>query len=173
MAEKFITYTPHGVVGVSSMACTHGGAHIMNAVADVEIDNGSVIKLGDFVESDYYKAEIPAVMDAVLLVATEPKIYAEYTKKMQEESNFFNGAKELMQCNDIVRYDRFELSAEAFDESAAPAVGQYVGVSGTGYKLTTLGESAPTGRGFVGYINEVAANGRFRILVLKNTTIEA
>lgn len=173
MAEKFISYTKHGVVEVSSLAATHGGAHIMNAVAEVDVDNGSVAKLGDFVESDYYKAEIPAVTDAVLLVATEPKIYSEYTKKMQEESNFYNGAGEIMQLDDMIRFDRFALSAEAFDESAAPAVGQYVGVSGIGYKLTTLGESAPTGRGFVGYINEVAANGRFRILVLKNTTVEA
>ena len=173
MAEKFISYTKHGVVEVSSLAATHGGAHIMNAVAEADVDNGSVAKLGDFVESDYYKAEIPAVTDAVLLVSTEPKIYSEYTKKMQEESNFYNGAGEIMQLDDMIRFDRFALSAEAFDESAAPAVGQYVGVSGTGYKLTTLGESAPTGRGFVGYINEVAANGRFRILVLKNTTVEA
>lgn len=173
MAEKFISYTKHGVVEVSSLAATHGGAHIMNAVAEVDVDNGSVAKLGDFVESDYYKAEIPAVTDAVLLVATEPKIYSEYTKKMQEESNFYNGADEIMQLDDMIRFDRFALSAEAFDESAAPAVGQYVGVTGTGYKLTTLGESAPTGRGFVGYINEIAANGRFRILVLKNTTVEA
>ena len=173
MAEKFISYTKHGVVEVSSLAATHGGAHIMNAVATVDVDNGSVAKLGDFVESDYYKAEIPAVTDAVLLVATEPKIYSEYTKKMQEESNFYNGKGEIMQLVDMVRYDRFAISKEAFDEAAAPEIGQYVGVTGTGYKLTTLGETAPTGRGFVGYINEVAANGHYRVLVLRNLAVEA
>lgn len=173
MAEKFISYTKHGVVEVSSLAATHGGAHIMNAVAEVDVDNGGVAKLGDFVESDYYKAEIPAVTDAVLLVATEPKIYSEYTKKMQEESNFYNGAGEIMQLDDMIRFDRFALSAEAFDDNAAPAVGQYVGVTGTGYKLTTLGEEAPTDRGFVGYINEIATNGNYRILVLRNLAVEA
>ena len=173
MAEKFITYTKHGVVEVSSLAATHGGAHIMNAVAEVDIDNGSVAKLGNFVESDYYMAEIPAVGDAVLLVATEPKIYSDYTKKMQEESNFYNGKGEIMQLDDMIRFDRFTLSAEAFDDAAAPAVGQYVGVTGTGYKLTTLGESAPTGRGFIGYINEIATNGNYRILVLRNLAVEA
>ena len=173
MAEKFISYTKHGVVEVSSLVATHGGAHIMNVVADVDVDNGSVCKLGDFVESDYYKAEVPAVGDAIMLIATEPKIYSEYTKKMQEESNFYNGAGEIMQADDIVRLDRFALSEEAFDDAAAPAVGQYVGVTGTGYKLTTLGETAPTGRGFVGYINEVAANGRYRVLVLRNLAVEA
>lgn len=173
MAEKFISYTKHGVVEVSSLAATHGGAHIMNAIADVDVDNGSVAKLGDFVESDYYKAEVPAVTDAVLLVATEPKIYSEYTKKMQEESNFYNGKGEIMQLDDMIRFDRFALSTEAFDDAAEPAVGQYVGVTGNGYKLTTLGTEAPTGRGFIGYINEIATNGNYRILVLRNLAVEA
>jgi hypothetical protein len=171
MAEKFITYTEHGVVEISSMACTHGGAHIYNGVAEVDVDNGSVAKLGDYVEFDYFKAEIPAVEDAVLLVATEPKIYSEYTKKMQEESNFYNGANEIMQLDDMIRYDRFALSAKAFDEAAEPAVGQYVGVTGTGYKLTTLGEEEPSDRGFVGYIYDVATNGNYRILVKRNLAV--
>lgn len=173
MAEKFISYTKHGVVETSSLLATHGGRHIFNVVADVDVDNGSVCKLGEFVESDYYKAEVPAVEDAVMLIATEPKIYSEYTKKMQEESNFYNGVGELMQADDMDRLDRFALSEEAFDESAAPAIGQYVGVTGTGYKLTTLGEDMPTGRGFIGYINEMATNGNYRILVLRNLAVEA
>ena len=171
MAEKFITYTKHGVVEISSMACTHGGAHIYNGVAEVDVDNGGVAKLGEYVEFDYFKAEIPAVEDAVLLVATEPKIYSEYTKKMQEESNFYNGKGELMQLDDMIRFDRFALSEKAFDDDADPAVGQYVGVTGTGYKLTTLGEEEPTDRGFVGYIYDVATNGNYRILVKRNLAI--
>ncbi len=172
MAEQFITYTKHGVVELSTLVATHGGAHIYNAVADVDVDNGCVAKLGEYVEFDYFKAEVPAVTDAVLLVATEPKIYAEYTKKMQEESNFYNGKGEIMQLDDMIRYDRFALSAEGFDGDADPKVGQYVGVNGKDYKLTTLGEVAPEGRGFVGYIYDIATNGRFRVMVLKNQTVE-
>ena len=171
MAEKFITYTKHGVVEISTMACTNGGAHVYNGVAEVDVDNGSVCKLGDYVEFDYFKAEVPAVGDAVLLVATEPKIYAEYTKKMQEESNFYNGVGEIMQLDDMIRYDRFAISKEAFDNAAAPEVGQYVGVTGTGYKLTTLGTDEPTGRGFVGYIYDVATNGNYRVLVKRNLAV--
>ncbi len=173
MAEKFISYNKHGVVEISTLVATNGGAHIFNAVADVDVDNGSVCKLGDYVEFDYFKAAIPAKEDAVLLVATEPKIYAEYTKKMQEESNFYNGVGEIMQLDRLVSDDRFALSAEAFAEGAAPAVGQYVGVDGAGYKLTTLGESAPEGYGFVGYIYAVANNGNYRIIVKRNAPIEA
>lgn len=173
MAEKFISYTKHGVVETSTLVCTHGGAHIYNGVAEVDVDNGSVAKLGSYVEFDYFKAEKPAVVDAVMLVATEPKIYAEYTKKCQEESNFFNGKGEIMQLDDLVRYDRFALSAEAFDNTASPAIGQYVGVTGTGYKLTTLGTDEPTNRGFVGYIYDIASNGNYRIFVKRNLAIEA
>lgn len=173
MAEKFITYTRHGVVETSSLLLTHGGRHAMNVVADVDVDNGGVCKLGDYVEFDYFKAEIPAVEDAVLLIATEPKIYSEYTKKMQEESNFYNGAGEIMQADDMDRFDRFALSKEAFDEAAEPAIGQHVGVTGTGYKLTTLGEAVPAGRGFIGYIYDVATNGNYRILVKRNLAVEA
>lgn len=177
MAEKFISYERHGVVEVSTLVATHGGAHINNFVADVDVDNGSVVKMGDFVETDYYKAEVPAVTDAVFLIATEPKIYSEYTKKMQEESNFYNGAGEIMQGDDMVRHDRFVLSVEAMNDDAAPAVGEYVGVDGNGYKLTTLGTNAPTGRGFVGLIEEeiVKGNGekRYRVHVLRNMEVEA
>lgn len=173
MAEQFISYTKRGVVETGTLLVTHGGMHAVNVVADVDVDNGSVCKLGEYVEFDYFKAEIPAVEDAVLLIATDPKIYSNYTKKMQEESNFYNGAGELMQADDMYRLDRFAISAEAFDEAAAPAVGQYVGVSGTGYKLTTLGEDAPTGRGFVGHIYEIANNGNYRILVKRNMPVEA
>lgn len=175
MAEKFISYERHGVVEVSALLATNYGAHINNFIADEDIDNGSVVKMGEFVETDYYKAEVPAIGDEVFLIATEPKIYSDYTKKMQEESNFFNGAGELMQGDDMVRHDRFALSVEAFAEDAAPAIGQYVGVDGKGYKLTTLGTDAPTDRGFIGLIEEelVKGNGekRYRIHVLRNTAV--
>ena len=92
---------------------------------------------------------------------------------MQEESNFYNGKGEIMQLDDMIRFDRFALSAEAFAEGAAPAIGQYVGVDGVGYKLTTLGESAPEGYGFVGYIYALASNGNYRVLVKRNAPVEA
>lgn len=175
MAERFISYERHGVVEVSTLLATNGGRHINNFVADVEIDNGSVVKMGAFVAPDYYKAEVPAVTDEVFLIVTEPKIYSEYTKKMQEESNFFNGVGELMQGDDIDRHDRYALSVEAFAADAAPAVGQYVGVDGKGFKITTLGTERPTDRGFIGLIEEelVKGNGeiRYRIHVLRNMAV--
>lgn len=171
MAEKFITYDKHGVIEKSSMLSTNYGRHIMNVVFDQDVDQGNVCKLGDYVAPEYYKAAVPAVEDAVLIVANEVKIYSEYTKKMQEESNYYVGKGEISEVDDMDRYDRIALSAEAFDSDAAPAVGEYVGVTGTGFALTTLGTTAPTGRGFVGKIIDTANNGNFIILVLRNMDV--
>lgn len=171
MGEKFITYTKHGVAESTLLKATQVGHHY-NLVGTVDIDNGSVAKIGEYSKNDLFKADIPAVGDKIVLVLTAPKIYADYTRKMSEESNFFNAAGEAMRAYEIQDTDRFALSAEAFDEDAEPAVGQYVGVTGTGYKLTTLGTEKPTGRGFYGHILKVAANGNYVIFVDRNRETE-
>ena len=93
---------------------------------------------------------------------------------MQEESNFYNAKGEAMRAYEIQDTDRFTLSAEAFNEDAAPAVGKYVVVDGTGYKLTTV-DSKPnmTQYGFVGNIYEIANNGNYRVWVDKNAQVYA
>ena len=57
---------------------------------------------------------------------------------MQEESNFYNGKGEVMRAYEIQDTDRFTLSTEAFNSDAELAVGKYVFVDGTDFKLTTL-----------------------------------
>lgn len=174
MAEQFITYTKHGVAESTLLKATKVGHHY-NLVAETDIDNGSVAKIGDYVKSDLFEAAIPAVGDKIVLILTAPKIYSEYTTKMQEESNFYNGAGEAMRAYEIQDTDRFTLSAEAFSSDASLEVGQYVGVDGVGYKLTTLGKDKPatTTRGFLGHIYAIAPNGNYRIWVDKNAQVEA
>ena len=173
MASSFISYTKHGVAESTLLKSTKVGHHF-NAIADVDIDNGGVCVLGDYVKSDLFKAEIPKVGEAIHLILTVPKIYEEYTTKMQEESNFYNAAGEEMRLYEVVKYDRFALSAEAFDEDADLGTNKYVVVTGTGYKLTTT-DSAPdmTKYGFVGHIYKIANNGNYCILVDKNDTVYA
>lgn len=170
MAERFISYTKHGVVEKSSMLSTNYGRHIMNAVFDVDVEQGNVCVLGDYVAPEYFKAAIPTKEDAVLLVANEPKIYSEYTPKMQDESNYYVGEGDLSEVDDMDRYDRIALSDESFDETATPAVGKFVVVTGTGYALTTV-DTMPIGYGFVGKIYDIATNGHYRVLVLRNDPI--
>ena len=60
MAEKFITYTKHGVAESTLLKATKVGHHY-NLVAEVDVDNGSVAKICDFVKEDIFKAAIPAI----------------------------------------------------------------------------------------------------------------
>lgn len=171
MGEKFITYTKHGVAESTLLKSTKVGHHY-NLVADVDVDNGSVAVIGEYTKSDLLKAVIPTLKDKIVFILTAPKIYAEYTTQCQEESNFFNAAGETMRAYEIQDTDRFTISAEAFDADANPEIGQYVGVTGTGYKLTTLGTDKPTERAFVGHIYDIAKNGNYRIWVDRNTPVE-
>jgi hypothetical protein len=176
MASNFSNYDPpkHGVGESTLMKATQVGHHY-NLEADVDIDNGSVAAIGDYIRDDVFEAKIPAIGDKIVLILSEPEIYEEYKTSMQEESNFYNAAGETMRGYETQDTDRFSLSTEAFDDDAAPAVGEYVGVTGTGYKLTTLGTEKPstTSRGFLGHIYAVAANGNYRIWVDKNAQVEA
>lgn len=172
MASKFINYTKHGVAESTLLKATKVGHHF-NAVSDVDIDNGSVCVLGDYVKSDVFKTKIPTVGDAVHLVLTAPKIYEEYESRMQEESNFYNAAGENMRLYEISKYDRFTLSKEAFANDAVLAVGKYVYVDGTGYKLTTGEKPAMATYGFVGHIYAIANNGNYRVFVDKNEQVYA
>lgn len=78
-----------------------------------------------------------------------------------------------MRAYEIQDTDRFTLSTEAFASDAVLAVGKYVFVDGTDFKLTTGEKPAMTEYGFVGHIYEVAANGNYRIWVDKNAQVYA
>lgn len=175
MASNFSNYAPvkHGVAESTLLKATQVGHHY-NLVADVDIDNGNVAVIGDYQKADLFKANIPAVGDKITLILTAPKIYEEYTTRMQEESNFYNAAGEAMRAYEIQDTDRFTLSAECFDEDAVPEVGKYVVVNGTDYKLTTA-DSKPNMNtyGFVGHIYAIANNGNYRIFVDKNAPVYA
>ena len=173
MAGNFQNYNPvkRAVAESTLLKATRCGHHY-NLVADVDVENGSLCKIGQFVKEDVFQADIPAIGDKCVLILTAPKIYETYTTRMQEESNFYNAAGEVMRAYEIQDTDRFTLSAEAFDESAAPAVGQYVAVTGTGYKLTTVGDADPGATyGFVGKIYDIAANGNYRVWVVRNVQL--
>ena len=173
MASNFITYTKHGVAESTLLKATQVGHHYNLVNESKDIDNGSVCKIGDRLRSDVFKADIPTKGDKIVLILTAPKIYQEYETRMQEESNFYNGKGEVMRAYEIQDTDRFTLSTEAFADDAELAVGKYVFVDGTGYKLTTGAKPNMTEYGFVGHIYEVAANGNYRIWVDKNAQVYA
>lgn len=176
MASKFIDYENniHGVAESTMLKATKVGHHY-NLEAEVDIDNGSVAKIGEYKRPDVWEAVIPAKEDKIVLILTAPKIYEEYEKKMQEEQYFYNAAGEIMRAYEIQDTDRFSLSEEAFSDDANAEVGKYVVVDETGYKLTTADDN-PNADGavnaFVGKIIDVNKNGTYLINVLRNREID-
>lgn len=124
----------HAVAGSSKLKATTTG-HIYNIKATADIDNGCIVKKGDYIAPDYY-AEAAAsgsfagkiidkaangnwyievtACDGDCLVLTVPLIYENYTKSLEHESNFYNEKDSLMRCYELYVGDVFELSAEGF-----------------------------------------------------------
>lgn len=175
MASTFSNFVAdkHGVAESTLLKATQVGHHYNLVNGSKDIDNGSVAKIGDRVKSDVFKAEVPQIGDKIVLILTAVKIYEEYTIRMQEESNFYNAANEVMRAYEIQDTDRFTLSKEAFNSDAVLEVGKYVFVDGKDFKLTTGDKPDMTKYGFVGHIYEVAANGNYRIWVDKNAQVYA
>ena len=119
MASTFSNYvaTKHGVAESTLLKATKVGHHYNLVNESKDIDNGSVAVIGDRKKADVFEAKVPAKGDKIVLILTAPKIYEEYTTKMQEESNFYNGKGEVMRAYEIQDTDRFTLSTEAFASS--------------------------------------------------------
>ena len=173
MASNFQNYQPkkRGVCESTLLKATKVGHHY-NVVSDEELENGCMCKLGEYVREDIWQADIPAIGDKLVLINSPVKIYETYTTRMQEESNYFIAPQEVARANEIQDTDRFTLSKEAFSDAANPEVGEYVGVDGAGYKLTTLGKADPGATyGFLGKIYAIANNGNYRIWVVRNNQL--
>ena len=161
MATNMITYTKHAVCESSKIKATVAG-HIFNVEAHKDLDNGSVVKLGEYLRSEVYEAAEPTANDEVVLVLTTPLIYEEYNSKMGAAYNFYNAKGDIMRCYELVARDVFAVSAEGI--AGTPEIGKYIVANGT--KLTVA--DAEGSNAFVGKIIEKGANGVYRIEVLRN-----
>ena len=147
MATSFIDFsTKHAVAESTKLKATIVG-NIWNIKATNDIDNGCIVKRGDYVAPEYYaeaaateftgkiiekaangkfRVEVTAVGELEGLVLSVPLIYEEYTTRMQEESNFYNAKGDLLRVYQLYVGDVFTLSAEGFD--GTPEVGKTVSV---------------------------------------------
>ena len=148
MATSFINFdNKHTVAESTNLKATIVG-NIWNIKATDDIDNGCIVKRGDYVAPEYYaeaeatefagkiiekaangnfRVEVTAVGELEGLVLSVPLIYEEYTTRMQEESNFYNAKDDLLRVYQLYVGDVFTLSAEGFD--GTPEVGKTVSVS--------------------------------------------
>lgn len=155
MATSFINFdNKHAVAESTNLKATIVG-NIWNIKATDNIDNGCIVKRGDYVAPEYYaeaaateftgkiiekaangnfRVEVTAVGELEGLVLSVPLIYEEYTTRMQEESNFYNAKGDLLRVYQLYVGDVFTLSAEGFD--GTPEVGKTVSVVSKKVKVT-------------------------------------
>lgn len=151
MATSFINFVKHAVCGLTKLSATKYGKHIFNIKIEADLDNGSIVAMGDLVAGtlDTYVAKdstgFSGVVDGkaangnyyvrvvdpgdALLLHNPELIYEEYTTAMQHASNFFNAKGDIVRGFQLEVGDVFELSAEGF--VAEPTVGATVTVDST------------------------------------------
>lgn len=169
MATKLIDYSNvFGVAESSDLTSTIAG-HLYHLKATEDLENGSfsAIDPTTFVSGDVFTTKVPAKADPVALILTSIVIYEDYTPKMQEEQNFYNAKDDIVRAYQLQVTDRFALSKECFTNPTDAAKGKYIAMDGTHFKATVY-DQKPIDTAFVGYIYDVASNGRFRIFVMKN-----
>jgi len=163
MATNFYNRVAHGVAESSALLGTEGGSHVLNFKAPADLDNGSFVSLSSFDAGDVWNCTYPDADKAVFLILSSPLIYEESERWMQEESNFYNKAADIVRGYHLAQFDRFALSDEAFAANATPAVGSYLTFPASSYKAgvtTTKPQS-----GFCARVYDQASNGLWRIIV--------
>ena len=143
MAIKY-AIEKHAVCTPSNVLAQNYGEHMFSIQLDTATDNGNLVAVGDYVSLDLFaeaavtsfEGKIVQKMtngnylvmvtdpgDAVL-VYEKPLIAEEYSNNFKKISNFYNEAGAVVRCYGLHKYDRFEVSAEAF--SGTPEVGKTI-----------------------------------------------
>ena len=152
MANVFdnIVGTEH-VVAESSMLKATGAGHILSMKCHKNLDNGSIVTRGTFVEEQIFNAADYAAGQKPYLVLTPPYGYNSDRRSYKEEKYFYNATGEIARCYELYVDDIFTVSADAITALAeAPVVGNYVSVVDGLYQ-----EAANAGNtGFVAQIIE-------------------
>lgn len=129
---------------------TYGG-HMFSIKLSTQADNGNLIAVGDYLSLDQFaEAEVTTFTGKIVdkmangnylvlvtnpgdavLVYNLPIAAEEWTNEWKKESNMYNEKDAIVRCYGLAKWDRFEVSAEAFVTPGTVAVGQNItGVQG-------------------------------------------
>lgn len=139
------------VVAESSLLKATEVGHILSMKCQKDLDNGSIVTRGDWIEAQIYKTADYAAGKKPYLVLTPPIGYNSDRRSYQDECYFYNATGEVARCYELHVDDIFTVSSDAITALATdPVVGNYVSVEGGLYK-----EAASAGTsGFVAQIVE-------------------
>lgn len=156
MAQGFINFsTKHAVAGSTNLKATYdyGADGIRDIQISKDLDNGTIIGQGDFIEGQVYAMTAPTAFTGTIIdkapngnwyvqVATATNAFLvlqvpvtpyDYTHPMRQESTFYNEQGDIVRSYKLFQGDVFELSTEGFD--GTPAKGASVSVDSTTYKV--------------------------------------
>jgi len=134
----------HAVCNPANVLAQNYGEHMFSIQLNGDTDNGSLVAVGDYLSLDLFKEAAVTSFEGkivqqmtngnylvmvtdpgdAVLVYEKPLIAEEYSNNFKKISNFYNKAGEVVRCYGLHKYDRFEVSKEAF--SGEPAVGKSI-----------------------------------------------
>ena len=145
----------HATALPSNVLAQNYAAHIFNILLGTAADNGNLVAAGTWESFDVFnEAEVTTFKGKIvqkmpngnwlvlvsdpgdaLLVYQKPLNPAESPRELTNESAFYNKAGDIVRCYELRKWDRFEVSAKAFD--GEPAVGK--SITGVSSKKMTIG----------------------------------
>ena len=134
----------HAVAESSLLKATITG-HIYSLKCHKDLDNGSIVSVGDWVEAQVFNSKDYVAGEHPVLVLTPPIGYNSDRRIYQDECYFYNAQGEVARAYELHDGDIFTVSDIMF--AGDPAVGKFI--DGT----YTVGDVAG-GSGFVGEIIE-------------------
>lgn len=150
MADKHTIMDSSNMIG-SKVASKH-----KNVKISVDLDNGSIVKLGALAtgEMEAFEAEEPTASTPLeeLVVLKAPEVMAD--DRLKSLADFYNKAGKIVRGYKMESGDQFRMTAEGFD--GTPAVGSIV-EAGDGYKMKVVA-SATGGSTQIGKIIAVEGN---------------
>lgn len=152
MANVFdkIVGAEHVVAESSLLKATEVG-HILSMKCHKDLDNGSIVTRGAWVEAQVFDSADYAAGKKPYLVLTPPIGYNSDRRSYQEERYFYNATGEIARAYELHVDDIFTVSANAITALAtAPVVGNYVSVDDGLYKEAASADQT----GFVARIVE-------------------
>lgn len=147
------------VVAESSLLKATGTGHIYSLKMHEDMDNGSIVCVGDWVEAQVFNSKEFVAGQRPVFVLTPPLGYNSDRKEYQDECYFYNAKDEIARGYELNDGDIFTVSEIAFD--GTPEVGKFINAA------YTVADDAGAD-GFVGEIVEkvVYTNSiSYRVLV--------
>lgn len=142
MAVKF-TIDKHATAFPTKVLARNGGMHIYNILLDKDMDNGTFVGRGDFVDIDEYKAgAVPTGFELtvrtqmengewyveltkaptggeLIFIYQKPVIAEEYDSRFTDEANYYNQKGDVVRGYSLALGDAVMISEAGFDGTPA------------------------------------------------------